>query len=406
MAASSASLLPVGGYPPARRGRLVVWGLLASQPFGGMTWQVLHYVAGLRRLGFDVWYVEDGPWSVFDFDSLDQTDTYDRNIRYLELQMERIGLSDRWVFREPRADGRCYGALDVAGLERLYSEVDAALNLCGAQEQQPRHDAIKCRIYVETDPVRLQVEIAGGDARAIDIASSHDVLFTYAENIGAEDCRIPLVDFTWNRTRPPVIQEWWAGEPIQQQAPFTTITAWTHHTGSDVEWEGAQWRWNKQAQWEAVLELPSRTTQPLELAIGPIDLEPSEHERVTDAGWRLTPGRGLRDPQAYRRYIQQSKGEFTVAKEQYVIPSSGWFSDRSVCYLAAGRPVITQDTGFGRFVPTGEGLFAFSDIEGAAAAIDAVSRDYRRHCVAAEELAVAEFAAETVLEDLLTTAGL
>jgi hypothetical protein len=184
---------------------------------------------------------------------------------------------------------------------------------------------------------------------------------------------------------------------------FTTITTW-HNKGKDVEFNGDRYYWTKDREFEKYIDLPERRPVPFELAVG---VDDETRRRLTGHGWRL---RGSIDLSAsvtnYRDYIQRSRGEFTVARDQYVRPRTGWFSDRTACYLAAGRPVITEDTGFGKFISTGRGLFAFSTMDDVLAAVDAIATDYDAHCRAARDIAEEYFDAERVVGSLMARAGL
>jgi hypothetical protein len=378
--------------------------MLASYPFGGMTWQVLHHLAGLRRLGFDVWYVEDSDAQVRDPATLWPSADYAANLEYLARQMHSIGLDDRWVFRPPGVHDFCHGAVDMDGLSRLYREADAALNLCGSHRLRPEHRTIRCLIYLETDPVPVQVAVANHDVALIEYLENYDYLFTYAENIGAGDCLVPVEHFHWHPTRPPVIIDWWSGFGDARTDPaLTTIARW-QHTGNDVVWNGEEWRWSKHHEFLRFADLPSKSVLPLELAV--TGISEAEAEGLRQRNWRLRRAEDLSEPCAYRDYIRGSLGEFTASKEQYVRPRTGWFSDRSVCYLAGGRPVITQDTGIRNIIPTGEGLFVFATEEEAIAAIEAIAGNYEKHSAAANAVAREYFDAERVLGDVLRVAGL
>jgi len=318
--------------------------------------------------------------------------------------MNRVGLSDRWVFRPPGIQDHCLGATDYAGLKRLYTEADAVLNLSGAQELRADHSTIRCLIYVETDPVANQIKVASGDMRTIQALGAHDHIFTYGENLGAPDCQLPLERFVWQPTRPPVCLDWWANDYVPaEDAPLTTVANW-RHSGKDVSWQGETYYWSKHREFLRFANLPSRSVLPLELALGAISK--NEATQMCSRGWRIVPSANLAEPGVYRDYIRDSRGEFTVAKDQYVRPRSGWFSERSVCYLAAGRPVITQDTGFGNSLPTGEGLFSFSTEDEALAAIEAIAHDYPHHSAVALEIAHEYFDAERILGDMLRRVGL
>lgn len=391
-------------YPPANRGKIVVWSLLATFPFGGMTWHRLHYLVGLRRLGFDVWYVEDSDKTLHSPENFWPTSDYRANVEFLSRQMERIGLGDRWIFRPPEVWDRCFGAADPAGLKKLYRDADAVINLSGAQELRSDHSAIRCLIYLETDPVANQIKVANGDQQTIDMLDSYDHLFTYGYNIGQPVCPVPVEKFTWQPTRPPVCLDWWDGAlPPPESAALTTVAGWKHG-GKDIVWQGDTYRWSKHHEFLRFIDLPSRSRLPLELAL--VAISPDRAGEMRRHGWRIIPSTGLADPDEYREYIRCSLGEFTVAKDQNIRLNSGWFSDRSTCYLAAGRPVIMQDTGFGASLPTGRGLFSFSDEAEALAAIDAVATDYTRHSEAALEIAREYFDAENVLKSILKHIGL
>ncbi len=391
-------------YPPAKRGKIVLWGLLASSPFGGMTWQVLHHLAGLRRLGFDVWYVEDSDRPVYHPTTYWPTADSAANVAYLARQMQSLGLGDRWIFRPPGVYDRCYGARDLAGLRSLYKEAEAVLNLCGAQELRPEHHEVRCLVYLETDPVASQIGVTAGHRQTIETLAAHHHLFTYGENLGAPDCRVPLERFHWQPTRPPVCLDWWTtSAPPAADAALTTVANWKH-TGKDIVWQGETYYWSKHLEFQHFINLPARSALPLELAIGGV--RDAERADMHNHGWRVVPSVSLAEPRAYREYIRASRGEFTVAKDQNIRLRSGWFSDRSACYLAAGRPVITQDTGFGNIIPTGAGLFAFTTEDEALEAIEIVARDYERQAAAARHIAQEFFAAERVLGDVLRRIGL
>lgn len=385
------------------KARIVVWGLLATYPFGGMSWQVLQHLEGFRRLGFDVWYVEDSDRIVCDPVTYWPSTDVSANVAFLARQMERIGLGDRWVFRAPHPGRELFGA-DAARLRRLYREADAVFNLCGAQEPRPEHETISCRVYLQTDPVVEQVAVTSGHANIIRELDAYQHLFTYAENLGHGDCTIPAHRYRWHPTRPPVCVDWWETTgPPATDAPLTTIGNW-RHGDKDLDWQGKRYRWSKDEQFLRFRRVPARAAVPVELALGAI----GEHDKakMRSHGWRVVPSAGLADPDAYRRYIRASRGEFTVAKGQYVHTHSGWFSDRSACYLAAGRPVVTQDTGFSAILPTGVGLLSFETEDEAVEAIRAVASDPARHAVAARDIGFEYFAAERVLAEVCRVVGL
>jgi hypothetical protein len=395
-------------YPPPKKGLVVVWGLLAHSPFGGMTWQVLHYLVGLRRLGFDVWYAEDSYRYPFALGAGEQTTDFAPNLEFMHRHLANVGLGDRWVFRSPIEPDQTFGALDINGLHRLYRDADAVLNVCGAQELLPHHDVITCLVYLETDPVVSQVGVAKGEQRWIDWLDRHQHHFTYATNLGGPGWPVPLERYRWIPTVPPVVTDWWAtdGPPANDDAALTTILQWST-VGEDVEWKGECWRWQKDVEFARYLDLPASVPTKLEVAMRVGKLGREIAAQAVAHGWLTRPAKSLDDPLLYRRYIQDSLGEFSVAKHQYVAPRSGWFSDRTVCYLAAGRPVVVQDTGFRSAAGRPQrGLHVFQSFDEALSSIHAIAGDYEVESKAASTIAHEVFEAERVLGSMMSTIGL
>lgn len=391
-------------YPPATRGTVVVWGMLAAYPFGGMTWQALHYLAGLRQLGFDVWYVEDADNELLDPNTFWNTSNYSANVRYLAKYMEFLGLEDRWIFRPPGVQDKCLGSHDLTGLAKLYKEANAIINLCGYHDLLPRHEDIGCLIYLQTDPMVDQVKVAQGEVQKIQQLDAYDYLFTYGENLGNSDCLVPIERYHWHPTRPPICVNWWFNDDLStRKSTITTISNWEHRENS-IEWQGEKYYWRKDREFKKFIDLPTKSQLRFEMSLDRISNQ--EKAELIDHGWQVVSARALSDPSAYQSYICTSLGEFTVAKDQYVRPRTGWFSDRSACYLAAGRPVITQETGFSKFLPTGKGLFGFDTMEDILAALDDIESDYEGNCRAAREIAAEYFAAEKVIGSLMERAGL
>jgi hypothetical protein len=382
----------------------VVLGALANRPFGGMTWQVLHHLEGFRRLGFDVWYVEDTDTPVLDPTQLGWTPRVDANIDYLVKWLDVVGMTENWVFRPPDRTHETLGALrDTNALAALYRDADAVFNLCGSHEMSERLLDSRCLVLLETDPGESQVALAMEDPYALAESARHDWLFTYGTNLGNPDCRLPVGDRTWHATVPPVVTDWWARATLADaDAAFTSILRWQHNLGS-VTWQGERWDWTKDTVFDRFIDLPGKVNVPMLLAVSAI--EPGECERLRRAGWGTRHAATLDHPAAYRAFIRNSRAEFSVTKDRYVVPRTGWFSDRSVCYLAAGLPVVTQDTGL-RGVPTGIGLVTFTDFDEAVDAVRSVSDDYTGHATTARELAREHFSAEGVLGEICRTIGL
>jgi hypothetical protein len=235
--------------------------------------------------------------------------------------------------------------------------------------------------------------------------AAHDTLFSFGENLGAQNCDVPVGEFHWLPTRQPVLLDLWDNpQPPDPGAAYNTITTW-RNTGKDIAWRDDIWYWTKDREFEKFLDLPRlRPNVAFELAA---DVDDPVKRLLNGQGWRQVSSiRMSRDVDVYRNYIQRSRGEFTVARDQYVRPNTGWFSDRSACYLAAGRPVITQETGFSQFLPSGRGLFGFKTRDDILKAVDAVEADYPGNVRAAREIAAEYFSAEKVVGSLMQRAGL
>jgi len=384
--------------------RLVVLGMMGRCPFGGQTWLYLNWLCGLQRLGHDVWYVEDD--SVWPYDPCQDavTDDCGYAVGHITRCMERIGLPDRWAFRLVSGRRVCRG-LPAGELGELYRSCDALLNVGGATDLRDEHLAAGFRVYVQTDPVISELRLANGDEHTRVAFANHHAIVTYGENYGAPDCGVPLNGIDYGKTRQPIDLGLWPMVFEAGARPITTIGNWKQ-AGSDVEYGGQVYRWSKHHEWEKFLDLPRRTAQPFEVALK-ID-DPADCERLEAHGWRVTSPleMSLDVFRAYPDFIRRSRAAWTVAKDQNVRLRSGWFSERDACYLASGKPVIAQDTGFGRVLPTGEGLFAFTTMEEILVAIEAVNSDYARHCNAARQIAEEYFEARAVAARLLADVGL
>jgi hypothetical protein len=386
----------------SKRGRIVLLHFAAQMPLAGVAWQAVHYLVGLQRLGWDVWYVEDSGANPYDprISSVSMECGY--NVAYLRRIMQRFGLGERWSYWDAINDVH-HGA-SRARVQALFAEADALINLCGATRLREEHLRCPVRILVDTDPVYEQIKYAKGDPGARAYVGAHTHFFTYGENLGATDCPVPLSGIDWRPTRPPVDPALW---PVTGGEPecFTTIATW-ENKGKNIDFGSETYLWSKHVNFLKFLDLPRRRPQTcFRMAMLPPD--EAARRTVSEAGWQLIdPLTISADLDSYRDFIAGSRGEFTVAKDIYARPNSGWFSDRGVCYLASGRPVVEMRTGFAKFIPVGRGLFDFATTEEALAAIDAIDADYARHSRAARELAEEYFSADRVVEAMLAQAGL
>ncbi len=384
--------------------RLIVAGTLASNPYAGMAWMHMQIAAGLSRLGHDVYYFETTSAWPYDPERAAAVSDSRYAVPYLKRIAESFGLADRWAYRQSYSDKRWFG-LERGRAEDLLAHADAVLNITGATRFAEEGLRVGRLIYVGTDPGVHEIGLAEGDEDTRTIIEEHDDCVTYGENIGKPDCPIPPLPRLRATTRQPVLLDLWQGGAPARDA-FTTVGNW-RQAGRDLTFKGETYFWSKHREFLKFLDAPRRARQPVELATGSSRLAADERTLLEANGWKLVDGHAMTlDPRPYADYIRASRGEFTVAKDLNVRLKSGWFSERSACYLAAGRPVITQDTGFGSALPTGAGLFAFDSMEAILAAFDAVNSDYEKHSRAARAIAEEYFKAETVLARLLRDLGL
>ena len=399
--------------------RLVVLGTLASNPYAGMAWMHMQLAVGLRRLGHDVTYVE--ATSCWPYDPIRQAKVCDSDyaVPYLSRVTDRFGLGDRWGYWRGYSDREWLGPV-ADRAEELLLTADAVFNVTGAT--RPAEDGLRVGrlVHYGTDPLLDEIAYHAGDPEKRAAVDEHSESVTFGENLGTPHCPVPPLPNQRARTRQPVLLDHWdAGPPTRDV--FTTVGNWKQ-AGLDQEFRGETYRWSKHHEFLKVIDLPRRTGVAMELATNPstrsvarpednevvpaLGLPADDQRRLLANGWRVVGAAFSADPWEYRDYVTASRGEFTVARELHVRLRSGWFSERSACYLAAGRPVVTQNTGFGTALPTGEGLFAFRTADEACAALDAIRSDYARHSRAARAIAAEFFRAESVLARLLSELGL
>jgi hypothetical protein len=384
---------------PGRKGIVIVMGIMVWYPLAGVSYQFLHYLLGLRALGYDVYYLEDTLSDVYDPILGGYTSDASRNIVVAAEVLSRHGFEGRWAYHTPGGD---WAGMTKEKVHELLGRADALLNVTGGHALRNEHMAVPRRLYVESDPFAAQVRVAKGDAQTIAFLDAHTHHFSFGENLGHASCTVPITRYTWLPTRQPVFIDAWATD-APGGSVYTTITTW-HNKGEGLEWQGDRYFWTKDREFRKFLDLPHLRGVPFELAAG---VDPDVRALLTVHGWRNVDSLPISsDIDSYRRYIQSSRAEFTVARDQYTRPRTGWFSDRTVCYLAAGRPVITQETGFSDHIPSGYGLFGFSTMDDILAAVDAIESDYPGHCRAAREIGAEYFGSGPVLSSLMRRAGL
>ncbi len=403
--------------------RIVVTGLICQHPpLGGLAWHYLHFLLGLVRLGHDVYYFEDSGEVPYLVDSgtsaKNRVAASGQNVDYLARLMARFDLDDRWAYRYP--PGAEWFGLSAERRRAVIRSADLLLNISGSLEYPEKYRPIPRLVYIDTDPVVTQAKIATAeDGPVRRRADAHDVHFSFGERLWAT---MPGTRHRWRPTRQPIVLSEWPPSGGAREV-FTTVMSWTSYAPARY---GSDSYGQKDVEFKRFLELPQKVDPlAMEVALGstrhqdwetedqstPRRASARENERWTprdllgNAGWNVVDAfERCGDPDRYRWYIQSSRAEWTVAKHAYVRGRPGWFSERSACYLASGRPVVVQDTGFAGVLPAGEGILAFQTLDEAVDAVREVDSDYARHSQAARSIAEEFFDSDRVLPRLLEEA--
>lgn len=378
--------------------RILVLGYIVRGPLAGHTWHHLQYVLGLMRLGHDVYFLEDSD----DYDACYDPTTHEMSsdptfgLRYAGDVFARAGIRDRWGYYDAHRGAWHGPAAHLAG--ELFRTADVVLNVSGVNPMREWTMRAPIRIFIDTDPAFTQVRHLS-DPRAMQSALRHNVFLSFGENIGLPECSIPSDGLPWKATRQPVVLDAWPAMGGAHRGNFSTMMQWQSYPAP--RYAGRSYG-TKAESLPPYFDLPEHVNETLEVAIGGGS---APRDRLREAGWIVSdPMESSADPWRYQRFIQRAKAEFTVAKDAYVMTTSGWFSDRSAEFLASGRPVVTQETGFSRWLETGHGVLAFRSPQEAVEAIARVSREYDRHCRNARAIAEEYFDARRVLSTLLATA--
>lgn len=373
---------------------IIVSGLITQYPLGGVTWDYLQYVLGLARLGHDVYYLEDtGLWPYNPLEG-GVSEGCAFNVAYLSAVMKRYGLEEKWAYRFPW-QSQWFGLRDTER-ERVINSADLLINVSCSLQNIGEYRHVKRLVYVDTDPVFTQIKLAKGQEDFRKHVDMHDVCFSYGECLSETG---PATGHLWHPLRKPIVlSEWRPSTPHRDV--FTTVMNWTSY--KSINYQGKSYG-QKDIEFMKFLDLPGMVAPTvLEMAIGSGKTRQTPRELLVHKGWKLeNPLEVCLDLDGYRNYIETSKAEWTVAKNGYVEGQSGWFSGRSACYLAAGRPVVVQDTGFASVIPVGQGVLTFRTLEEAADAIKEVIGNYARHAEAARALAEEYFDSDKVLGKLL-----
>jgi hypothetical protein len=378
--------------------RIIITGLVGQYPFGGVIWDYLQYLLGFRSLGHQVLYLEDsGAWP---YDPVAGTITDDCSFALQSLHkiFTDFDLAESWVYRNG-ADGKFHGAGEKVAREWL-RHGDLLVNVSSAGWLRDYDLRVGHRMFIDGDPMFCQIGLLdGSNPLYAGRLRDHDSHFTFGLSVGQPECPVPVDGITWRPTVQPVAIDQWPVTPISTDAPWTTVMNWASY--KPKVWEGRTYG-QKNLEFARFRDLPSKTNVPLRLAMGMgVDGQRPAQE-LRQLGWDLVePQEAVPDHRAYRSFLTNSRGEWSVAKHGYVEGRTGWFSCRTACYLAAGRPAVVQETGWSRHLPSDRGVLPFTTLDEAAEGLGKVTRNYSEHSKAAREIALEFFDAKKVCQELL-----
>ena len=360
--------------------RLILSSCMFRYPMGGMMSWLLQYLVGFARLGHDVWYVEKAarPNDWFDPTRDAMTDDCGYGARVVGELLARHGYGERWHLVD--LAGRRFGA-SRERIEAAFASADLFVDMGGDHSWLDEAAHCGLRILIDCEPGFTQMKMASR-LEAGETLPDYDAFFTPGRNVGTERSSVPTAGRAWRAIPDPVVPDLFPVTPADPDGAFTTVMSW--QSMRPRVWQGRTYG-NKDVEFERFVDLPRLTRVPLELAVSGRDVP---WERLASKGWgTLDANRISRSFESYAAYIRRARGEFTVAKHCFVATNCGWFGDRAAVFLASGRPVVMQDTGWSEHLPCGEGLFAVRTAPEAAAALAEIERDYARHSRRARELA-------------------
>ena len=383
------------------RGKIVIAASLAQKPLqGGHAWVLLQYLLGFRKLGWDVLFLDAlEPGMCFDQKlnpcSLEQS----QNLKAFLRVMTAFDLQDAFSLFVNKGE-RCIGKSRRQVLDHV-RDSEVFINIMGFFSDEQVLAQARKRVFLDIDPGFGQMWEASGLAHLFD---GYDCHITIGENIGMQGCRIPNCGLEWITTPQPVVLDYWPPVYFEENTRMTSVASWRGAYGP-VEYQGKSYGLRAH-EFRKFVSLPSVTEQEFQLALSIHPGDAKDVHLLTSHGWQLVdPLRHARDPWTYQAYIQKSASEFMTAKNMYVDTKSGWFSDRSICYLSSGKPVLAQDTGLGSLFPAGEGLLLFGTLDDAIHGVEELRSDYKRHALAARAIAEQYFDSDKVLGRLLGKLG-
>ncbi|MBN1794078.1 MAG: glycosyltransferase [Candidatus Omnitrophica bacterium] len=379
--------------------KIIILGYIVRGPIGGRVWADLHYFLGLSKLGHDVYFVEDSgdyQYCCYDFSKNSVTSDPSYGVKIASNIFRHFEYNDRWSYYN--ALSKTWFGISDGKIKKIIKEADLLIAFGRLHQLRPWFERVPIRILIDKDPVFIQLNNIKQKSARVE-TEKYNRYFSLAENINHLDCFMPDDGIAWRPTRHPLFLDSWPKMPIENRGSFTTLMQWDSY---NVEEYNGIYYGMKAESFKKIIDLPGKLNSTFELVVGGTNLA---KELLEEKGWiikeKLTESG---DIWKYQNYIQNSKAEFTIAKHGYVISNSGWFSERSASYLASGRPVITQQTGFSKWLPTGEGVLAFKNMKQAIAAVEEVNNRYEFHCKKAREIAEEYFDYRKILPKLINNA--
>lgn len=376
--------------------KIVVLGYIVRGPLGGMCFHYLQYLLGLKRLGHDVFYLEDSDSypSCYDPLRLEVTSDPAYGIRFISRLFEKYKLKDRWAYYDEHSNS--WFGNSKQQVEKFCKGADVLINISNVNPLRDWWASIPNRILIDTDPSFTQIRHIE-ERRYHSIAEAHTHFFSFGEHFGKPGCLMPNDGFDWKPTRQPIVMDLWNNNLSVPFANWTTVMQWDSY--DERVFNGIKYGM-KSVSFQKFLDLPKTCNEKMELALGGKN---NPADELRSHGWIISnPLQVALSDDDFGSYVKHSKGEFSVAKQGYVISKSGWFSERSANYLASGKPVILQDTGYSTDIETGNGIFAFNTMEDINSAFDKVNADYGRQCRYAREIAGEYFDSNKILTALLS----
>jgi hypothetical protein len=384
--------------------RIIVGGYIGSYCISGATWDYIQYPLGFHLLGHDVYYIEDTYGFYWHYTEGDAWDDISPILRHFNETMKYFGLEDRWAYRDTMT-GKCFG-MPIAKVMEICNTADVFISVSNSTFMRDEYHQIPKRVLIDTDPMFTQIQDLkkyNGSQQAVkESFSSFNYLFTFGENIHSESCRIPTYGLKWYTTRQPICLPYWKKSESPTAHGFTTIMNWSER--EKLLFENEEWG-QKDIEFNRYVHLPQEFDKVTFSIVVSQSIEKKknfDYPNIINAGWHILRNYDyIKSLSDYQNFIAHSLGEFSVAKQTYVAAKSGWFSCRSACYLASARPVIVQDTEWSKYIPSGEGLFAFHNMDDILYALESVLSNPEHHSLKAAEIASEFFDSNKVLMRML-----